>query len=293
MAFLAGLRYGDVFVEQGGPIDRLDTGELSVLGHRHCLVNAHLRDELAVGRPSHGVYGQADGTGIAEGLPQASHLAIAEALQRWAYLAVHDSPSGVHYGFDEDRSSAGMAASPGFFRRHAQLQARAEAIARHTIVSWWDGRLPAERTPGPAAGVEAIRIHHSAGPGEVVVVFRRTRAGYAYGHGYGDDLPQAIHKAVIGLARAEHVLTAYRAQGALATPANFFERRALFFAGEAGAELFGRRLLTRQTRPEQPFRPRFDGEIPGPWARWATVWRCCVEMPTGDYLEPDAEFFYW
>lgn len=293
MVSLAALKYGDVFAEHGGPIDRIDTGELSVFGEPYCLTNAYLRAELSVGKEPQAVYGQADGTGVDRSSGAACHLAISEALLRWAYLAMHDSPVAVDFGFNDDRSSNGMAAFPGLFRRQAQALARAVAIEHHALVSWWDGRLPAERTATPYPGVEAVRIHHSSGPGEVVIVFRRTRAGYAYGHAYGGNLRQAIGKAAIRLARAEHVLVAHRAKGALVAPANFLERRALFYAGEEGAELFGRRLLARQNKPTLPFRPLFDGEIPGPWARWATVWRCCAQMPTAEHLSPDSEFFFW
>jgi hypothetical protein len=37
----------------------------------------------------------------------------------------------------------------------------------------------------------------------------------------------------------------------------------------------------------------FDGEIPGPWSRWATVWRHAVVMPTDEYLNPHSNFFFW
>ena len=293
MVSLAALKYGDVHTAAGGPIARIDTGELAVFGERRHLANAYLHEALSAGKEVHAVYGQADGTGVDRAAAPACHQAITAALVRWAYLAVRESPVAACFGFDEDDSSNGMAASPGLFRRQAQVLARAMAIERHALVSWWDGRLPAERTPAPYAGVEALRIHHSSGPGEVVLLFRRTRAGYAYGHGYGAGLVQAIRTAAIDLARAELVLATHRAKGALAAPANFIERRTLFFAGEEGAELFGRRLLARQSKPALPFRPLFDGEIPGPWARWATVWRCCVQMPTREHLDPEADFFFW
>ena len=293
MVSLAALKYGDVLAEDGGPIERVDTGPLSVFGQPYCQANAYLRGELSVGKPAQAVYGQADGTGSDRSATTAGRMAISEALGRWAYLAVHDGPSAGAFGFLDDRSSNGLAAFPGVFRRQAQGLARAEALACHTLVSWWDGRLPAERFVAPFPGVEAVRIHHNAGPGEVVLLFRRTRAGYAYGHAAGATVAAATCKAAIKLALAEHVLVVHRAKGALGTPANFLERRVLFFAGEEGAELFGRRLLARQSKPALPWRPLFDGEIPGPWARWATVWRCCVQMPTDEFLAADADFFFW
>ena len=293
MVSLAAFRYGDVFTADGGPIDRVATGELSVLGERHHLANAYLHEALSVGTEIHAVYGQADGTGIDRVPAVACHRAISAALVRWAYLAVREGPGAAEYGFGYDDSSNGMAAFPGLFRRQAQALARAQAVERHALVSWWDGRLPAERTPTPYDGVEAVRIHHSSGPGEVVLLFRRTRAGYAYGHAFGAGLPQAIRAAAIDLARTELVLAAHRAKGALVAPANFLERRTLYFAGEEGAERFERRLLARPDKPVSLLCPLYDGEIPGPWARWATVWRCCVQMPTAEYLDPETDFFFW
>ena len=293
MVSLAALKFGNVCVDQGGPIDRVDLAGFPVLGRSHWLANAFLREELAVGLAEPSLYGPADGTGIARSSATAWRAAIAEALARWAYLAVFDSPAAGRFGFLDDGSSNGMAAFPGLFRRQAQALARAGAIKHHTLVSWWDGRLPAESIASPYAGLEAVRLHHDAGPGEVVVLFRRSRAGYAYGHAYGAQLRAALGQAAIELARAEHVLATYRAKGALAAPANFLERRMLHFAGEEGAERFCRRLLAKPSKPALPFRTLFDGEIPGPWARWATVWRCCARMPTDEFLEPGADFFFW
>ncbi len=293
MVSLAALRFGGIFTGRGGPIARTDLAEFPVQHRPHWLANAFLREELVPGSAGASLYGPADGTAIARSAITASRTAIAEALARWAYLAVYDSPVAGRFGFLDDGSSNGMAAFPGLFRHQAQALARAEAIKHHTLVSWWDGRLPAEPVASPYAGVEALRLHHDAGPGEVVVLFRRTRAGYAYGHAYGPRLGAALDQAAIALARAEHVLAAYRAKGGLAAPANFLERRMLHFAGEEGAERFCRRLLAKPSRPALPFRTLFDGEIPGPWARWATVWRCCARMPTDEYLEPGADFFFW
>ena len=293
MVSLAALRFGDVFAGEGGPIARADLAEFPVQERPHWLANAFLREELLGGCAGPSLRGPADGTAIARAATAANRAAISEALARWAYLAVFDSPSAGRFGFHDDGSSNGMAAFPGLFRGQAQALARAGAIKHYTLVSWWDGRLPAEPIAAPYPGLEALRLHHDAGPGEVVVLFRRTRAGYAYGHAYGPRLATALEQAAIELARAEHVLGTYRAKGALATPANFLERRMLHFAGEEGAERFCRRLFAKPSKPALPFRALFDGEIPGPWARWATVWRCCARMPTAEYLEPGADFFFW
>jgi hypothetical protein len=75
--------------------------------------------------------------------------------------------------------------------------------------------------------------------------------------------------------------------------ANFLERRALHFATPAGHAAFEERLARGASRPAARWLPVFDGEIPGPWSRWTTVWRCAVAMPTEEFLNPQSDFFFW
>ena len=293
MVSLAALRYSDVFADNGGPIESVAVGDVLVFGQPFKQANAFLRPEISIGKPDFAVYGQADGTGSDPVGAVACHMAISEALERWAFLAIHDGPDAAEYGFHVDRSSNGIAAYPGFFRKQAQNLARFEALERFAIISWWNGRLPAENAGSPYPGVNAIRIHHDAGAGEVVILVRRSRAGFAYGHAAARTLHEAVNKAAIELARAEFVLVVHRAKGAIVEPANFLERRALFFASREGGESFARRVGIRPEKPASCWRTVFDGEIPGPWSRWATVWRCCVEMPTDEFLNPASDFFFW
>lgn len=293
MVSFATLRFSDVFGDCGGPIERVESGALPVFGKPHHQVSAFLRRELAASgaRAAPGL--RADGTAADLSAVAACHMAISEALERWAFLAVSDGPLSRRYGFIEDGSEGGMAALPGLFRQPVRRLARLKALERHALVSWWDGRLPASRVVSPYDGAEAVRIHHDAGSGEVALLHRRTRAGVAYGHAAAASLAEALRKAAIELARAEAALAVHRAKGVLAAPADFLERRALYFAGEVGSEVFARRLATRPDKPPARWREIFDGEIPGPWSRWAAVWRCCVEMPTEEYLVPEADFFFW
>jgi hypothetical protein len=100
-------------------------------------------------------------------------------------------------------------------------------------------------------------------------------------------------RAAVELARFDFVITAHRAKGALVKAANYLERRALHFSTEVGYAQFRERLSRRADRPAPEWHPVFDGEICGPWSRWATVWRCAVTMPTHEYLEPESNFFFW
>lgn len=293
MLSLASLRYRDVFADDGGPIERVLTGDCEVLGQRQKQANAFLRPELSVGKPTHAIYGQADGTGSAPSPAIACHMAISEALERWAFLATYRGPKAARYGFGIDRSSNGMAAYPGLFKAQAARRARLEALERYALISWWDGRFAAETVTSPFPGIEVVRIQHNAGRGEVVILVQRSRAGVAYGHAAGGTLTSATFKAAVELARADFVITAHRAKGALVQAANYFERRALHFSTDAGHDQFLARLRSRPERPAPKWQPVFDGEIEGPWSRWTTVWRCAVAMPTQDYLEPEANFFFW
>lgn len=293
MFSLAAMRYRDVFAANGGPIERVVTGDFAILGKPHKQANAFLRAPLAVGKPSHAVYGQADGTGSAPSASVACHMAISEALERWAFLATHDQPEGARYGFDIDRSSNGMAAFPGIWRGQAARRARMEALERYAIISWWDGRFDAEVLTSPFPGVQLIRIRHNAGPGEVVILVQHTRAGVAYGHAAARSVTTASLKALVELARSAYVISAHRAKGAVVQAANFLERRALHFATPAGHAAFEERLARGASRPAARWLPVFDGEIPGPWSRWTTVWRCAVAMPTEEFLNPQSDFFFW
>ncbi len=186
-----------------------------------------------------------------------------------------------------------MAAFPGLFRSQAARRARLEALERYAVISWWDGRFDAEIRPSPFPGVELVRIQHNAGEGEVVILVQKTRAGVSYGHAAGGTVTSAALRAAVELARADFVITAHRAKGALSQVANFLERRALHFSTELGYAQFRERLARPADRPAPRWNPVFDGEIPGPWSRWTTVWRCAVAMPTRDYLEPRSDFFFW
>lgn len=290
---LAALRYRNVFVEDGGPIERIITSHCSVLGQPQQQANAYLHPHLAAGKPSHAIYGKADGTGSSVSSSVACHMAISEALERWAFLAMHRSAMAARYGFDVDHSSNGMAAFPGFFRSEAARRARLEALERYAVISWWDGRLDAELLPAPFPGVDLVRIHHNAGEGEVVILSQKTRAGVFFGHAAGSTVTTAALRAAAELARAEFVITAYRAKGALVRAANFLERRAVHFSTEIGYAQFRERLARRPDKSAPIWKPVFDGEISGPWSRWATVWRCALAMPTGDYLDPRSDFFFW
>jgi hypothetical protein len=186
-----------------------------------------------------------------------------------------------------------MAAYPGL-RFQARRAARFEALERWALIGWWSGHFPAEVGPAPDhPGVGMVRIRHGQS-GEVVILYHRAVSGViSYGHAASGDLEGAVERAMAELARAEFVLARHRAKGALATVSNYFERRVVHFSTEAGFAEFQDRLRTKPDRPPPVWRTIFDGEIPGPWSQWATVWRHCVEMPTHAFLNQEENYFFW
>jgi hypothetical protein len=290
----APFKYRNVFAGKGGPIQRVENaGTLDIAGRPETQVNAFLRPELSAGKMGHAVYGNADGTGSATSAAVAQHKAISEALERWAFLTVHNSGDAEKYGFTHDRSSNGMAAYPGM-KYQARAAALGEALERWALISWWSGHL--EATTHTLPGYEdftAVRIQHGR-PGEVVILFRKTASGmYSYGHAAGKDLDSAAGKAAVELARSEFVIGRHRAKGALGIISNFMERRSVYFSTPEGFAEFDERLKRRADKPMPVWRTIYDGEIPGPWSKWATVWRHCVEMPTHAFLKKEENFFFW
>jgi hypothetical protein len=294
MFSLAAINYRDIFTSAGGPVERISSGSIDVLGKRAHQANAYLAPGLIRGKPSLSVYGNADGTGASGSAQVARHMAISEALERWAFYDLSQGPDAAQYGFDVDNSTNGMAAFPGFFKGQSRRRAQFEALERWALVSWWSGHMRAAVVGEEMLGVTALRLEHNAGFGEVAILFRRSAAGHvSYGYSAGSTFRTAAARAAVELARNEFVVGYYKLRTAVREVPNCFERRCLYFAGEEGHAEFLRRVFDRKPHREAKWSVKFDGELSGPWSRYATVWRVVAEMPSRDYLNPKASFFFW
>lgn len=294
MFSLAALNYREILTSHGGPIERISSGTLDVLGRKESQANAFLRPGLIRDKSEHSVYGNADGTGANRSPQIARHMAISEALERWAFYEASQGENAAKYGFDLDSSTNGMAAFPGLFKTQARKRAYHEALERWALISWWSGHMRASVVGDTMLGVTALRLEHSAKFGEVALLFRRSAAGHvSYGYSAGSTFRTAAARAAVELARNEFVVTYYKLSSAVREVPNCFERRCLFFAGEEGHAEFLRRVFDRRSRSEAPWSVKFDGEIAGPWSKYATVWRVVPEMPSRDYLDPRNSFFFW
>ena len=92
-----------------GPVASVHLSQLPIFGHSQCQANAFLSPGLITGKPHQTVFGNADGTGSSTDPAVAKHIAISEALERWAFFETQRE-SETKFGFDHDRSSNGMAA---------------------------------------------------------------------------------------------------------------------------------------------------------------------------------------
>lgn len=296
MINLAALRYRSVLVADGGPVEQVVVRKFDVLAEPGYAANATLRADLMPGRTVQQLYGNASGSGTDRSPLVAQHKAISEAMERWAHWALHRSPEAARYGFDVDPSSTGMCAFPGLFARQARQGAAMEAAERFNMLHWWEGALDARPARSPWEDVEAWTVSSSA-PGVTVLLHQRTKEGFhAYGHATAPDFRRACLHAAAEMERFVEVIRLHLQKGGSLTPAAgmpLVERRSLFFAGEEGHAAFRARLARTTTGPAPTPRLVFDGEVPGPWSRYADVWRVLFAPPSQRFLGREEEYFFW
>ena len=296
MLNLAAFRYRSIMSSSGGPVEKLEISDFTILGRREFLANAFLREGLADASASHEVFSPASGSGTSKSPMVARFIALSETIERWAHGQLHRTGQ---YGFDVDPSTNGMAAFPGLWSRQARSSALMEAAERFNLLNWWEGYLPAAESTTPWPGVRAAVIC-SAVPGITVILFRHTPEGFvAYGHGAAMNYELACRKAAAEMERHAQVISRFalthagRIADQLSPHAHPIERRSLFFATEAGHELFLARL--RSAPGKMALKPRlvFDGAVPGPWSRYADVWRVVYEPPSDRFLGMEENYFLW
>jgi hypothetical protein len=295
MLSLAAFRYRNVLASFGGPIDSIESGTFPVRGQRMIQANARLSPGLSR-KSRHAIYGDADGTGTHRLASVARHMAVSEALERWAFHATVSSERAPEYGFDIDPSSNGMSAFPGILGRHARRKAMLEAVERYSIISWWEGRAEWRLFDTDWPGVSAVAIDGPQG-GVTVIAFSRTSYGmYAYGHAAEESFGAACERAVIELARHEIVLRhwwlAYIG-GEKRAPSDLFERRCLYFSTAEGHAQFLRRIQDGHRGTMAPASVVCDRDIPGPWSEYATVWRFALRPPSESFLYAGDDYFFW
>ena len=296
MISLAPIRYAKVMREQGGPIDRLEHAYGSVWGKTRVQAVAYLRAELVPKAfVQERVSDQPDGAGTHKTQQVACHMAISEALERWAVYHCRRPENRDAAGMDLDGSSNGFAAFPGAFKRQARAAAFRESIERHCLISWWEGLLGHRSLPDPLAGVTAIKLDNPFSRHEVALIWTEVHGRYAYAFGAGSNQAHAIQRALCELDRTMRlleVLTPEKMSGHQRA-GDVFERRIAFFASESGRRRFSKRLGALKVGASPKMNLLFDAAVEGPWNRYASVWRTVIEAPSRAYLSDAEDYFFW
>ena len=300
MISLAPFRYRHAMDPATGPIARLETYRMPVCGHSLFHTNAFLAPGLQRSANTPTVYGNAAGSGTDESPVVARHKAVSEALERWAFHDVSALPDGQKYGFHVDPSSNGMAAFPGIGTGGARQAAWLEAIERFCLIGWWQGSVDARRRNSLWSGIHAIEFLHGFDKASVVLLVHEAEPDLiVYGHAAADTFEDACKRASIELARNELVIRRFRSlhpgpvDQHLNSVADLFERRSLFFSTPAGF----RAVLKKGRQSARTLLAKpcvvFDGEIPGRWSEFTTVWRVVLEPPTLEFLQNRDDWFFW
>ena len=193
--------------------------------------------------------------------------------------------------------SNGMAAFPGLFAAQARRGARFEAIERYNLTAWWEGYLTTTLRATPWPGIDAAVIGDDR-EAVTVIVHKVTPDGHAYGHAASATFGAACRKALVELTRHEIVVRHYHnkrlaGSAGLIAPTELLERRSLFFSSAEGREYFLRRVSTPPRSHPPVRRVAYDGAIPGPWTRYADVWRVAFHPVSDRYLSQDERYFLW
>jgi hypothetical protein len=289
---LAPIRYAHIHRDHGGPIASISFRESTRLGEYVFEAFASL-DKAATGMPVNDsrLCGDSDGSGAGSSKAEAMYRAVSKALARWAWhSSLEAGRPGL--GLNLDSSATGFAAFPGLGARSARSNALAEAVESWSLGMWWQGALP-HRLLEPLRW-ESVNGLEIVSPGlslSAVVLWKEGPVGRAYGFAAGKTREAAAKKAAMKLGRNIHALEyAESKRGTEAGVAGSRnERRLLFFAGENGRAAFDARLRmdsragsragSRTGGKAQRIQPKLvvDCPVPGPWGKYAHVWRCLLD----------------
>ncbi len=299
MLNLAPIKYSNVLSQHGGPIERLEYAEKALLGMPCTHAVAYLKpDCVAPGVRSPGAMEQPDGAGSHRSVQVACHMAISEALERWAVYHCRVPGNEALAGMELDHSSNGFAAFPGLLKRQARKAALRESIERHCLMCWWEGQLGHQMLPDPREGVLALQLENPFSSHTVVVLWSRHDDLHSYAFGAGNSLNQAVWRSLVELERIQAMLDCLCKSKHTKPPLEeeirgLFERRIVYFSTADGMG----RFLDRLERPAQggykPLKLLFDAAVVGPWDQYASVWRTIIEPPSRDYLSDAEDYFFW
>ncbi len=293
---LAPFLYAKIHHDYGGPIATLSARESTRLGEKMYEAFATLHESTGYQKEINHLYGNTHGSGSSLYRAEAIYRAISEALERWAWNEAYQNPEQkIALCYDLDPSTTGFAAFPGLVARSARATAYFEATERWSLSAWWEGKLDHQTLVSvPWEKVQGIEIVSPIKKVSVVVLWQESADFRAYGFAAAANSKKAMRKAAVELGRNIHVLEYQRSvqESALGAPANRNERRLLYFAGAEGKSLFDQRLK-KSCSPLLVAPPLVvDRSVPGPWNKYAQVWRCLFD-PRALYDNGGDNYFHF
>lgn len=297
MISLAPIKYSDVLSSSGGPIDRVAYAPFDLFGVSCTQAVAYLREDLTPpGTKSCTVTPQPDGAGSHVSPQVACHMAVSEALERWAVYHCRSHLEDYASVIGADASSNGFAAYPGLFKRQARKAAFRESIERHCLMLWWEGLIEHHPLGDPRSGVRAIGLSNPFSSHEVIILWGMHKELHVFAFGAGSNVNQATWRALVEYDRtsqlAERIAKHCQSHGR-ETITDIYEKRINYFSGEDGFSRFVERLGSGVIGEPNDLRILFDSAVSGPWDRYVTVWRTVFDPPSRDYLSDREDYFFW
>ncbi|MBP7795686.1 MAG: hypothetical protein KA059_02785 [Elusimicrobiales bacterium] len=281
---LSPFKYRNIFSTDGGPILRLNVFHPDIKQKNDYEAVAFLLPSLVPKwHKKSSIYNNGHGNGTHRLRNVACYIAISEALERWAYFNVCVGKEAVKFGFDIEPNTTGMAAFPGVTKTSARIRANWEAVERWSIVEWWNNLLQCELLSGSNRRSGALCITSPFKNFYTVITWATILSGeVAYGFASADNPKKSIRKACIEQNR--NILALNRLKKDVPLPLKkiiidkkqpLFDRRLIFFASKEGFDMFWEKVVSSVKMPVDMKLPDklVDGEIIGPWSKYATVWR--------------------
>jgi hypothetical protein len=308
MFSLAEWKYCQIMHTQGGPIKTLTHFTFENY-HGHHVFAELMPEMLKETETTSLVYRDGGGQGTGDTKSEATYKSISESLERWAYFQTIDSSNHIKFGFNIDSNSSGMAAFPGLTKSKARDFAYLEAIERWSIVAWWEEHLPIRKLPSASLWTDKsaeVFLIEGPWPGVYTVILAAVSLlkGFPiYAFAASNSLEKAIAKAKIELARNSRSIDRFCEEYGISENTGLscsiqkassqMEKRLLFFATLEGRMLFDSKCSARKGTDKLKTQPDLvvDTEIPGPWSKYATVWRCLFLPVSENFLNDDQTYF--
>ena len=300
---LAPFKYRNILSSQGGPIAKIIASQIGTQKKPQYEAVAFLVPTLVPDwHRKSALYCEGHGGGTHSMQNVACHMAISEALERWAFLETLYSRQAAEYGFEIEPSTSGMAAFPGLTTKPAQTRADWEAVERWALLEWWGGRLSASLSPGSSRLAGFLYPSLPFKDRDAVIVWNTLPAvGTVYGFAAADNRESAEGKALIEQARNNVVLSRFYSDAKISKGSfisdesqTIYDRRLVFFSTQAGNKIFWDKVRSSTTEHITPPNPQkiVDREIPGPWNRYTTVWRVLyAQHPDIEISKPQHDIF--